>query len=44
MTAEKFRRFVEIIDDVVVDVVVVYDVGDICWLRLLLSFWPALIC
>jgi len=44
VTAEKFRRFIDIVDDVIVYVVVVYDVGDVCWLRLLLSFWPALIC
>jgi len=44
VTAEKFRRFVEVIDDVVVDVVVVDYVGHVCWLGLLLSFWPALIC
>jgi hypothetical protein len=45
VTIKEFRCFVEIIDDVVVDVVVVNDVGDISWLHyhLFLAFRPALV-
>jgi hypothetical protein len=45
VTIKEFRCFVYIIDDVVVDVVVVYDVGDIAWLHyhLFLAFRPALV-
>ena len=43
MTVEELRSFVWIIDNVVIDVVVVYDVGDITWLhcQLFLAFRSA---
>lgn len=45
MTVDELRSFVWVIDDVVVDVVVIYDVGDIAWLHrhLFFSFRPALV-
>ncbi len=46
MTVDELRSFVWVIDDVVVDVVVVYDVGDVTWLhhcQFFLAFRSALV-
>jgi hypothetical protein len=46
VTVDELRSFVWVIDDVVVDVVVVYDVGDVTWLhhcQFFLAFRSALV-